>query len=230
MDTNTTLLLLTSVTAIGALATAVFTGFLWWVGRDGLIGARKELGLVAEQARLVGEQVELTRKQHEREVRPYVAASALPGLWGPGSWDLMVRNFGRTAARNVRFAIDPWPARVHEDLGDHEDGVLLHLLEFLDGSYTIVPDAHYRVMWRLEAGFMGGPNPVEGAPEDTKITVHYQDDLGNVYEDAFPLTLAGSATPSPDQGMKATSGSNQELANINHALRAMNVHLGELRR
>jgi hypothetical protein len=79
-------------TALGSLVTALFTAFLWLVAWETLGGAKDQLRLLRQQA--------------EREGRPYVTLDVLPGLHGAWTWDLVVTNTGRTAAKGVTFTFE----------------------------------------------------------------------------------------------------------------------------
>lgn len=198
--------------AIGSVATALFTAFLWLVAWRTLGGARDQLTLLREQA--------------ERDGRPYVMAEVVPGLHGAGSWDLVVTNSGRSMAIELQFLFDEWERRGESDY------ITDHLVKYLRQSEMLVPGARKRVMWRRE---LDGHISEAGAPETMKLTIRYRDEPGNQYQTEFIFALKslGAAAPAPDEG-RTRNGSNDDvsknLADISHALRALNGHVGELRR
>lgn len=198
------------VTAIGAAVTAVATIGLVVVAYRTLGGARGQLTLLRQQA--------------EQERRPYVVADLVPGLHGAGSTDLVIANVGRSLARQVLVEIGPLAKR-----NDHD-----HISDALDRYLTtpkiFVPGARHRVMWhhagnaksgRLDAGVDGGVS--------ARIT--YTDDGGTEYTETYELDIAAmtAVSPVPTDGPRR-SGSGNELADIDHALRALAGHVGELRR
>lgn len=198
------------VSAIGTVVTSIFTALLWLV-------AWKTLGGAHEQLRLL-------RTQVEREARPYIAADVVPGFHGPGHWDLVVRNYGRTAARNVRFAFDEWEPK------DGDDYITDSLKSYLHACHTLVPGARHRVMWRHDAN-SSTQRTGAGADGLTWLDVSYDDDNGKQYTDrlAVDVELLGAATPAPTEG-PTRQGSGSELADINHAVRTLSMHIAELRR
>lgn len=197
-------------TAIGSVATALFTAFLWLVAWRTLSGARKQLSLLRAQA--------------EREGRPYVTADVVPGLHGAGNWDLIVANTGRTAARDITFDFDDWAPK------DSEDHITSSLLAYLRASHVLVPNARHRLHWRMNPDPQFGTTEA-GADPSSRLTIKYADDQGQKYTDAFSfdVDLLGAASPVPTEGPKAI-GKDKDLARINQAIRTLSVHVGELRR
>ena len=198
------------ITAIGSVATALFTALLWLVAWRTLSGARTQLSLLRAQA--------------EREGRPYVTADVVPGLHGPGSWDLVVTNSGKTAARDVSFDFDPWKPK------DSDDHIIPSLVAYLQASHMLAPGARHRLMWRMNPEHDAGRTEA-GADPKGRLTVKYSSDQGETYTDtfAFDVDLLGAASPAPTEGPKAI-GTDKELARIDQAIRTLSVHVGELRR
>lgn len=198
------------LTAIGSVATALFTAFLWLVAWRTLFGARDQLGLLSKQA--------------AREGRPFVSAEVVPGLHGGGFWDLVVKNYGRTAARNVRFEFESW------EPVDPDDHITERLIAYLDAAHMLVPGAHHRVMWRMNEE-PHAKRPAAGADARSSLGVEYNDDQGERFTDTFEFNLdvLGPVFPTPTSGPEVP-GAGKDLANIERALRTLNVHVGELRR
>lgn len=197
-------------TALGSLATALFTAFLWLVAWKTLGGARDQLRLL--------------RQQSEREGRPYVTLDVVPGLHGAGRWDLVVTNTGRTAAKSVTFAFDEWAPK------DGSDHITAGLQKYLCATHILVPGARHRLMWRSEDDPKSSMTEA-GADASKRLTVNYQDDRGQDYVDDFDFDVGvlGVASPVPTEGPRK-QGAGNELANIEKEVRTLNVHVGELRR
>ncbi|MBJ8343917.1 hypothetical protein [Antrihabitans sp. YC2-6] len=198
-------------TAIGGISTAIATGGLVWVALRTLGGANKQLQLLREQV--------------DREARPYVVLEVVPGLHGLGSWDLVVRNMGRTIARDVRMDIGDLSRR------DEKDFITEPLARYLSAKRILAPSARQRVMWRREPNKeVGRPEPA-GASQKVSATVTYKDDVGASYTDVYDLSTdtIDDSTPAPTQGPKVL-GDDKELVNIEKAIRTLSIHLGELRR
>lgn len=200
------------VTAVGAIATAGFTGLLWWVAKGTLGGTNTQLGLLREQA--------------ERDGRPYVTLDVVTGLHGIGAWDLVVANSGRSLALDVKFDFDDWQS------AGEGDYITKNLIPFLRESQTLVPGARKRAMWRSERD---SGSTEAGAPEHITLTAKYSDELQKQYSTEFHLDLRAikSVAPAPQEGARTTGVSkdaNKSLADIDHALRTLNAHVGELRR
>ncbi|MCP3420336.1 hypothetical protein [Nocardioides pinisoli] len=199
------------LTAIGSVATALFTAFLWIVAWRTLSGAK--------------DQLELLTKQAVREGRPFVSAEVVPGLHGPGFWDLIVTNTGRTAAREIRFDFEEWTPQ------DDKDHITEHLLVYLNATHMLVPNARHRVLWRANDDPTTSMTAA-GVPPRFNLGISYEDDQNTAYSDSFDfdVEVIGSVSPAPTQGPRVSSGNEKELANIERALRTLNTHVGELRR
>lgn len=199
-----------------------------WITRDNAdvvtawaTAAGVVVALVAALAAL--RQLRMISKDSHDRTRPYVQLDILPGLQGPGSWDLILENRGASTARNVLLAAgDLEPA-------DSEDHIVKPLISYLSKPRTLVPGARRRLMWayRLE-----GRGIRAGVLEERRVHVSYSDQRGNRYRDEFLLedvtTVAAGVYPAPTEGRK--SGSKDTLEDINLAVRAVGAHVGELRR
>ncbi|WP_159622718.1 hypothetical protein [Ruania rhizosphaerae] len=197
------------VAAIAAAVTALATiGLL--VGAVGtLTSARRQLSLLRAQA--------------EREGRPYVVAEVVPGFHGAGSWDLIVRNYGRTSARQITYTVEGLTKK------NPEDHIATPLASYLESERWLAPGARERVMWRHD--------PAKGITESgvdarSTVRVRYRDELGTPFSDTFVFDtgVLGAIAPVPTTGPEATSGADKPMRNLAHALRAIASHIGELRR
>lgn len=177
--------------------------------------------------------LEESRRASLLSARPYVAVSVVPGLQGPGRWDLLLENTGKSLARNVRIdVLDGAEPRAEGHFGEH-------LKRWLSETHTLAPGARVRVMWRWSEKREGSKADEDGMPASTRVMASYQSTdgresygEGEVYE--LVTDLLGVASPAPQQGSEALPGSSgrdiQALNDINFAIRALNTHVGELRR
>ncbi len=195
------------ITAIGTCVTAVATLGLWIVAWRTLGGARDQLRLLQEQTKA--------------EARPYVVLEVVPGFHPPPAMDLVVRNTGRSMARDLVLESDGWEAR-----GD-SDRISPRLQDFMKTPRLLAPGSRLRVMWSSARD-----ESVAGAPQRMAVTAVYKDDVGVVYRDSYSFDLEDllAASPAPSTGPRATDGSNKELRNINHAIRSLSSHVAEMRR
>ncbi len=83
---------------------------------------------------------ELTRELEVERSQPYVVAFTEPSEATNLAIDLVIKNFGHTAARNVRISLDPWPMRSGRD----GDGAKVGLPEELS---ILAPGQEWRTSW-----------------------------------------------------------------------------------
>ena len=195
------------LTAIGTGLTALATAGLWLVGWRTLGGARDQLRLLQEQGKA--------------EARPYVVLEVVPGFHSAPAMDLIVRNTGRSMAREVVLETKPWASR------GEADHITERLLAFMKAPRLLAPGSRFRVMWSYEKD--GKP---AGAPTSQKVTAVYHDDAGVEYRDEYSFVLDEllAASPVPTSGPRVTSGEDRALQNIDRAVRTLSEHVAELRR
>lgn len=129
----------------------------------------------------------------EAQARPYLTAEVIPSLGGPPSWDLVVRNLGRSAATDVHARFCPPPS-------NPEDEIVREVTAILGAGGTIAPSSTLRLYWRL--GETPGATKVSGADgfvDDVSLVLTYAGVNGKSYTETFPLRAA-SMTPLPDEG------------------------------
>lgn len=112
-------------------------------------------------------QLRMIRKDSRERTRPYVQLDVVPGLHGPGSWDLIVENRGASAALQV--VID---AGLFTPL-DADDHIAPIIGDYLLTPKTLVPGARRRVMWGLQ---QTAGNVKAGVLEPREATVTYIDE------------------------------------------------------
>ena len=195
------------LTAVGTLAMAAATIGLWLVAWRTLGGARDQLRLLQEQVRA--------------EARPYVVLEVVPGFHPVPAMDLVVRNTGRSMARNVVLETKPWAIR------GGSDHITKGLLAFMNAPRLLAPGSRLRVMWSYEKD-----GKAAGAPDGQTVTAVYTDDAGVEYRDQYNFVMEEvlAASPVPTTGPRMTSGDEQALKNIDHAIRSLSAHVAELRR
>lgn len=183
---------------------------------------------VAGAASAVWQLVQIRRDSRER-TRPYVQLDVVPGIQGVGSWDLIIENTGASVALEV--TIDAGEL-VPQSEGDH---IVPNITEYLRAPKTLVPRARRRVMWAYDREDL---KVCAGVLEPRIVKVAYLDDKKarsrwgrkHPYRGEFGVgdPLRGAAFPAPTEGAKPNS--KDALQHIDRALRAMNTHIGELRR
>ena len=88
----------------------------------------------ARRARTLARQLEVERAQ------PYVVAFTEPSLATNLAIDLVIKNFGATAARDVSISLDPWPMRA----GRQDEGARVGI----PSSFPILaPGQEWRTSW-----------------------------------------------------------------------------------
>ncbi|GAA1726852.1 hypothetical protein GCM10009793_24820 [Brachybacterium phenoliresistens] len=175
-----------------------------------------------------------SRKASKLSARPYVSVAVLPGLQGTGRWDLVLENTGRSLARDVRV-------KLLDGVKPLEGGVIGDdLTRWLSQPHTLAPGARIRIMWRWNEGREGSSAQADGMPSRSRVALSYRSTdgtevygAGEVYE--IETDLFGKASPAPQQGSRvgpspSESQQTRALKNIDRAIRALNTHVGELRR
>lgn len=170
------------------------------------------------------------REDSTRRTRPYVYAVLVPGLWGPGNWDLKIHNAGQSAARELTAELSGWPEK--------DDLITSGLRQLFSEPQILPPGVSYRIMWRTTTGTdqtATGPvsDPVNGIPGKATITFHYRGEDPNEepYPDTYVLhpDVVGAITPAASRGpepAKLESADKQRHRMMQHIVEA----LGELRR
>lgn len=165
---------------------------------------------------------EQAERDSRASTRPYVYAELVTGLGGVGTWDLLIRNQGRTPARGLIVDATPW----------NDDDISTDLRRFCSQARDLPPAASLRLLWRMTADFADGTKEA-GQDEVVTVRLRYADDQGGQWNEAYVVDCTyGAATLAPFVGATTTSGSGTDraLKDINHALRAIGTHLGEMRR
>lgn len=151
------------------------------------------------------------RDDSSRQTRPYVYAVLVPGLWGAGNWDLVLRNAGQSAARRLTAELTDWP--------ENEDLITKGLRALFEEEQILPPGVSVRTMWRTTVGnaeMATGPlsKPINGIPSGVTITFRYcgEDPNELEYQDTYTLNpdIVSSITPmasmGPDPASKLSPG------------------------
>jgi hypothetical protein len=197
------------------------------------------VGLLAALAAV--RQLRMIQQDSRERTRPYVQLDVVPGLQGPGSWDLVVENRGASTALEVVIDAGEFTPL------DAKDHIAPVIGRYLLTPKTLVPGARRRVMWgyqlRRDVTHSDGSKESvlvreAGVLTPREATVTYTDQRKarswwgrkRSYMETFLLNGAadGAVIPAPTEG--PIPGSTDMLQHIDKALRTMNSHLGELRR
>lgn len=120
-------------------------------------------------------QLREAQRLREAQARPFVVLD-VENARRPGLFDLVVKNMGRTIARNVRFAFVP---RLESSMG-HVD--IDRLKMFRDGIVTLAPGKEIRTL------FDSGPKRYEAKlPDVYAVTIAYEGEHGKAYSETLDL-------------------------------------------
>lgn len=214
----------TAVFTLGLLVTAVITA----------VSAFKTL-------RAAREANEQAKNDSILQTRPYLYAEVLPSIAGVGSYDLVVRNRGQSAARDVRMAFEP-PL-------DAPDDIATAILHAFRTPRDLPPGSSFRTYWHIAApedeilGDPKGTEPIKtgesGMPKHGVIHLDYRGDDPSqapyTERSPFDVEMAG-LWPVPEDGPDAVQPKDTRETKMTpqerrfyKALQALNRHLGHLR-
>jgi hypothetical protein len=170
----------------------------------------------------------------EARTRPYVGIDVVPGIQGAPMLDLVIQNFGQSAARNITISLVDAAFEAQRE-GD----VIGPALGRLFGNpFELAPGARRRVLWHgLESpqakpsGAIGAPAKgqirveYEWCPEGSKRLRHYEDTI------CYDLTEYPKLIPQASGGPEASGSGPEALAkNVVHALRRIATNVADLGR
>lgn len=212
------------VTSVGLLATAAWAGT---VGVETMRASKKSSqAAIAANAQAAKDSREATR--------PYVDALIVPGLAGTTEFDLLLRNTGKSAAREVRIDC---VADIERD-----DDVTQAVLEMFSITRTMGPDTHLRIMWQLGESDADADStdstgkPVHGKmgmPDNANLTIGYKSNDGaEAYTEVVEVRCFHSGLwPVPQQGTTPLNKNAQiGTKHLHSTLRAIARHLGDRNR
>lgn len=209
------------LTSLGLLATAA------WAGTVGVETMRASKA--SSQAAITANK-QAARDSHEA-TRPYVDALIVPGLAGTTEFDLLVRNTGKSAAREVQINCK---AEV-----DRDDDVTRAVAEMFATPRTMGPSTELRMMWQLGESDADADStdssgkPVEGKmgmPDDAVLTISYKSNDGEEpYTEVVDVRCFHSGLwPVSQQGsLPKGKGAPIQPKHILSTLRAIARHTGD---
>lgn len=201
--------------------------------------------------RSLKENSEAMKEDSEAQTRPYVQASLALGVQLNGSVDLILENRGNSTADNISLHIEGFTGT--DDKNDYiKSG---YETKVLPKKYSLAPQTKYRWMWASFRGNSSNQNQQilnekkeiikelepgdqyrKGFCEEVTLRVDYQSAKGvfrtiQRYTETYTLDAEGvvALAPQPFEGTTKTSTSqsaDKSLANINEALRTLNIHTG----
>lgn len=203
--------------SLGLLAVAIWAGVVGVktmhasreaseAARDASIEAGKSNVLQAASNK-AAEKANLQAETDSRNSsRPYVGVSIEPGIRGDTTFDLVLRNYGRSIAKNV--VID-----LHED-PKTKDVLVRSLKEMFETPRSLMPSQSIRAMWRSvpSAGKKFAADGVDadngthradelGMPESAHLTLNYEDAEGERYAEKVEVMSDRSGQwPVPEVG------------------------------
>lgn len=204
----------------------------------GVIVALVAIVFTAVQIRLTARQMRDTSAQEaqnsEDQTRPYVGVDIVPGVAAMGSMDIIFENHGRTTARNIRVSL------VDDEFREQSEGDIVGpaLARLFAVPFDLAPGARRRILWQIPADQDASPRGHMGTPVVGGIEFSYDWVPGGGrparhYDDSIQYDLSEypKLIPMPAKGSTAQGSSTEtQQKNLVHVLRAIAVHLGELRR
>lgn len=166
----------------------------------------------------------------DSQTRPYVGVDITPGMASLPSFDIVIRNHGKTTARNIR--IDLLDGEFGVRPGDEMFGPAQ--ARVFSVPFDLAPGAHRRLLWQVMASKAANRPENIGAPDAGELGIAYEWQPGEgreprAYSDSIRYDLRDypALVVVPGTG-GTTDGRNAEdhLKNAVKALRAIASHVG----
>ena len=214
------------VTSVGLLVAAVWAGT---VGVETMKASRNASRAAIE----ANEQASI---DSHNATRPYVDARVVEGLAGTTEFDLVIRNVGKSAARDLTIECATPVAR--------DDDVTKAVLELFSTQRTVFPDTSIRAMWQL-GETSNDPRTVStdargervtgkmGMPDSAALSIKYRSSDGmRTYTETTTVRCDRSGLwPVPEQGHEMPPvGEQPGSRHILSVLRSIARHLGDANR
>lgn len=183
------------------------------------------------QVKLAAQQILQTAQQAKQESedrnRPYVSVQVVPSLAGIGVWDLQIRNTGGTTAKEITIRLIKG-----EFVKGSDPEVYDRMMASVDTKFDLQPNTSLRIYWSFCSTTT---EKVEvGAPLQGTIEIAYRwrdESIDKQYLEKVPYDCKTLIIPAPNTGAKrGGKGTKATLINIEHALRSISSHIGELNR
>lgn len=181
-----------------------------------------------------GRQMRVTARNEvensDAQTRPYVGVDITPGIASMPSFDIVIRNHGKTAARGIRISLldGEFAARGGDDMVGPAQARVFAV------PFDLAPGAHRRLLWQVLAS-KGGSRPTNlGAPDSGTIGMSYEWEPNDgrerrSYTDSirydlrdYPALIVVAGTGGSTTGRTAED----HLKNAVKALRAIASHVG----
>lgn len=170
------------------------------------VEANRSNVIAAASYRAAEESNRQARADSRNANRPYVGASIEPGIRGDTVFDLVIRNYGRSVAKNVTIDLQQVPKT--------RDVIVRSIIEMFETPRSLMPSQSLRAMWRAvpDVGkkFDADGNDADngthrdrelGMPESAHFTVNYEDAEGEPYAETVEVMSDRSGQwPVPDIG------------------------------
>jgi hypothetical protein len=165
------------------MAGVVVLGLIIWAAVESwtpdawsALAAWVTVGVAAAAGYAALAQLNEAARLRREQAQPYVAAYIEPSAASPVLVDLVLKNFGATAAHDVRLEITPTPTRaIDEDMPPERQG------DWLPKRLpALVPGQEWRTLW--DTGMKRYDNFKTEFPEYHEATIRYTDSHGEPYE------------------------------------------------
>lgn len=104
------------------------------------------------------------RQDSAAQTRPYVYAKLEPSMGGRQAWDLVIKNVGQTAAKDLTLVASAWP--------ENDDDAVRDLKKLFATPRTLPPGTSIRSYWNLD--FLNqDPSQNKGVTDPVTVTVKY---------------------------------------------------------
>lgn len=166
----------------------------------------------------------------DAQTRPYVGVDITPGIASVPSFDIVIRNHGKTTARDVQIVLKngEFDAREGDDMVGPAQARVFAV------PFDLAPGAHRRLLWQVLASKNANRPENVGAPDAGEIGVTYGWEPGDgreprTYSDSigydlrdYPALIVVAGTGGSDHGRSTED----HLKNAVKALRAIASHVG----
>ena len=215
--------LATAGAAIFALVAVILAAIAWGTAKKTLVAAERSAEQAEQTVIQMREDSHALREDSALATRPYLSARLVPTLWTDNGAEVLIENYGRSAAYDFTMDIDSSDAP--------DDDFVREARKFAESKLVLPPGARMRVLWYMPARLTEGI-PKDLGFESSTVALRYTDSAGVVYEDQPTLLDVDTlrAGPRASSGPRELGGPDLLSKDRNHALRTIAEHLGELRR
>lgn len=155
--------------------------------------------------------------------RPYVHAWIVPSIGGGQAWDLLVKNTGKSTAKNLKLSVDEWP---------EDDALTEALRTFFEAGQSLPPNSTIRTYWYLGEREQEGSTGSTGFDVATRIYLNYEGlEPSDKFSESFVLdTRSVGMTPVGASGVdlvRPYSKTEKKLSEIVTALNNMRREISD---